>query len=101
MTDRLSRPPHLSAVDPRVTLVAKAAEIHPAPRPGTNLALVNGLLQQLIAKDWIDRDYIDQHTRGFEALASVVANYPRVADVCGVAARDVEAAAEIFGRLII
>jgi ferredoxin-nitrate reductase len=99
--DRLadSDAPHLVAVDPRLTPVAKAAEIHLGPRPGTNLALVNGLLQQLIAKDWIDRDYIDQHTKGFDALASLVANYPpsRVAEICGVAARDVEAAAEIFG----
>jgi anaerobic selenocysteine-containing dehydrogenase len=99
--DRLagSDAPHLVAVDPRLTSVAKAAEIHLAPRPGTNLALVNGLLEQLIAKEWIDRAYIDEHAKGFEALASVVANYPpsRVAEICGVAARDVEAAAEIFG----
>jgi anaerobic selenocysteine-containing dehydrogenase len=99
--DRLagSDPPRLVAVDPRQTPVAKAAEIHLALRPGTNLALVNGLLQQLIANDWIDRAYIDDHTRGFEALASLVGNYPpsRVTEICGVAARDVEAAAEVFG----
>jgi ferredoxin-nitrate reductase len=99
--DRLAGPGSLRlvAVDPRQTPVAKAAEIHLAPRPGTNLALVNGLLHQLIANNWIDQDYIDAHTRGFEALASVVASYPpsRVAEICGVAIRDVEAAAEIFG----
>jgi ferredoxin-nitrate reductase len=99
--DRLagSDPPHLVAVDPRMTPVAKAAEIHLAPRPGTNLALVNGLLQQLIANDWIDHDFVDQHTKGFDALASVVSNYQssRVAEICGIAARDLEAAAEIFG----
>ena len=99
--DRLagSKPPHLVAVDPRLTPVAQAAEIHLAPRPGTNLALVNGLLQQLIANDWVDHAYVDQHTKGFDALAVVVANYPpaRVAEICGVAARDVQAAAEIFG----
>jgi len=99
--DRLagSDPPRLVAVDPRLTPVAKAAGIHLAPRPGTNLALVNGLLQQLIANDWIDHSYLDQHTVGFDALAAVVANYPptRVAEICGVAARDVAAAAEIFG----
>jgi ferredoxin-nitrate reductase len=91
--------PHLVAVDPRETPVAKAAEIHLAPKPGTNLALVNGLLQQLIANDWVDHDYIDQHTRGFDDLAPMVANYPpaQAAEICGVVARDVEAAAEIFG----
>ena len=99
--DRLagSNPPHLVAVDPRLTPVAQAAEIHLAPRPGTNVALVNGLLQQLIANDWVDHAYVDQHTKGFDALAAVVANYlpARVAEICGVAARDVQAAAEIFG----
>jgi ferredoxin-nitrate reductase len=99
--DRLAGldPLRLVAVDPRLTPVAKAAEIHLAPRPGTNLALVNGLLQQLIAHDWIDQVYIGEHTRGFEALASILANYPprRVAEICGVGARDLEAAAEIFG----
>jgi anaerobic selenocysteine-containing dehydrogenase len=91
--------PHLIAVDPIETPVAKAAEIHLAPKPGTNLALVNGLLQQLIANDWVDHDYIDQHTRGFDDLAPMVANYPpaQAAEICGVVARDVEAAAEIFG----
>jgi anaerobic selenocysteine-containing dehydrogenase len=99
--DRLAgtAPPHLVAVDPRLTEVAKAAEIHLAPKPGTNLALLNGLLQQLISNDWIDHDFIDQHTKGFDELASVVTNYPpsRVAEICGVEGRDVEAAAEIFG----
>jgi ferredoxin-nitrate reductase len=99
--DRLAGPDSLRlvAVDPRLTPVAKAAEVHLAPRSGTNLAMVNGLLQQLIANDWIDHVYIGEHTRGFEALASIVANYPprRVAEICGVEARDVEAAAEIFG----
>ncbi len=61
--------------------------------------MVNGLLQQLIVHDWIDQVYIGEHTRGFEALAAILGNYPprRVAEICGVEARDVEAAAEIFG----
>jgi ferredoxin-nitrate reductase len=99
--DRLTgtAPPRLVAVDPRLTEVAKAAEIHLAPKPGTNLALINGLLQQLITKDWVDHDFIDHHTKGFDELAAVVASYPphRVAEICGIAAREIEAAAEIFG----
>jgi ferredoxin-nitrate reductase len=99
--DRLAGPdpPRLVAIDPRLTQVAKAAEIHLALQPGTNLALVNGLLQQLIANDWIDQAYLDQHTKGFEELAATVANYPPswVAEICRLRARDIEAAAEIFG----
>jgi ferredoxin-nitrate reductase len=99
--DRLAgtAPPHLVAVDPRLTEVAKTAEIHLAPKPGTNLALINGLLQQLISNDWVDHDFIDQHTKDFDELAAVVASYPphRVAEICGIAAHEIEAAAEIFG----
>jgi anaerobic selenocysteine-containing dehydrogenase len=101
MLDRLagSDPPRLVAVDPRRTPVAAAAEIHLAVRPGTNLALVNGLLFDVIRRGWVDEDFVAEHTQGFQDLASVVRNYPpaRVAEICGVAARDVEAAAEIFG----
>src|SRR3954463_8970513 len=38
------RPPAMLAVDPRSTPVAAEADVHLAPRPGTNLALLNGIL---------------------------------------------------------
>src|SRR5690606_6155565 len=78
---------------------ARRSDIHLAIRPGTNLALMNGLLQQQIEHDWVDHDYVRRHTVGYDRLAEVVADYPprRVAELCDVSARDVEAAAEIFG----
>ncbi|MCK7497905.1 MAG: molybdopterin-dependent oxidoreductase [Comamonadaceae bacterium] len=63
-----TRRPKLIVVDPRRTLTARSADLHLALRPGTNVALMNGILQQLITKGWIDRAYIDSHTRNFEAL---------------------------------
>jgi hypothetical protein len=51
--------------------VARAATVHLAPRPGTNVALMNGLLHEIIANDWVDHDYIEAHTVGFEDLARV------------------------------
>lgn len=101
MLDRLhgANPPALVCVDPRRTAVARHATVHLAVRPGTNVALVNGLAQQLIEHGWVDAGYIAAHTVGFSRLKAVVADYPpqRVAEICGVAARDVEAAAELFG----
>jgi anaerobic selenocysteine-containing dehydrogenase len=69
--DRLAgpNPPALICVDPRETPVARAARVHLAPRPGTNLMLMNALLHELIAHDWIDRAYLDAHTVGFDELA--------------------------------
>ncbi len=102
MLDRLAGadPPQIVCVDPRETPVAKAATVHLAPVPGTNLALMNGLLHQVIANDWVDRDYIAAHTVGFEELAACVAQYPpeRVATICGVPVEDLRRAAEIIGH---
>jgi anaerobic selenocysteine-containing dehydrogenase len=103
--DRVEGPdtPVLVAVDPRRTRVAETAVrtggVHLAPLPGTNVALVNGLLHEVIARGWVDRDYVDAHTTGFDELAKVVEPYTpeHVAEVCGVSAADVRRAAEIFG----
>ncbi|CAN5486050.1 nitrate reductase [soil metagenome] len=101
MLDRRSgpRPPALVAVDPRTTAVAREADVHLAVRSGTNLALVNGIAHLLIAAGRIDEDYVHAHTLGFDALEEMAAAHPpaRVAEICGIAVRDLEAAAEIIG----
>ena len=101
MLDRLDgpNPPRHVTVDPRPTKVAQRSDVHLAVRPGTNLAVMNGLTRELIHHDWVDHDYVEAHTHGYEQLAAVVEEYTpeRVAQICGVAARDVSAAAEIFG----
>jgi ferredoxin-nitrate reductase len=101
MLDRLHGPdrPALLCVDPRATPVAREADVHLAPRAGTNVALLNGLLRELIEHDWVDRGYVERHALGFEALARTVERYPpeRVAAICDVPARDVQAAAELLG----
>ncbi|MFI7598149.1 molybdopterin oxidoreductase family protein [Actinoplanes sp. NPDC049681] len=92
-------PPALLAVDPRTTPVAREADVHLAVRTGTNVALVNGLLRELIHRGWYDEAYVGAHTLGFEDLQRTVDAYPvhRVADICDVKAADVERAAELLG----
>ncbi len=101
MLDRLEgpNPPRHVTVDPRRTPTARNSEVHLAITPGTNLALMNALTRELISRAWVDEDYVNAHTAGFEELAAVVEPYTlaKVADICGVPARDIEAAAEIFG----
>ncbi|MCU1569916.1 MAG: Formate dehydrogenase subunit alpha [Naasia sp.] len=98
--DRLAgpNPPLLVCVDPRETEVARQAAVHLAVRPGTNLALMNGLLRELIAIGGVDEDYVAEHTVGFETLQGAVEPWTpdEVARVCGVAADDVRRAASIF-----
>ncbi|QRP49670.1 molybdopterin oxidoreductase family protein [Amycolatopsis sp. FDAARGOS 1241] len=99
--DRLagSEPPKLLCVDPRATPVARAATLHLAPLPGTNVALMNGLLHEIIEHGWVDRDYVDRHTVGYDELAATVADYPpeRVAEVCGLDAAEIREAARLLG----
>jgi anaerobic selenocysteine-containing dehydrogenase len=86
-------------VDPRVTPVARAATVHLAPLPGTNVALMNGLLHEIIRNDWVDHDYIAAHTVGFDELRQQVEDYPpeRVEEICRVPAQQIREAARILG----
>src|SRR6478672_1263041 len=62
------RPPKLIVIDPRATATAKDADIQLAPRVGTNVALLNGILHLLIENGCVDRAFIEAHTVGFEDL---------------------------------
>ncbi|MFC5075157.1 molybdopterin oxidoreductase family protein [Kitasatospora cinereorecta] len=99
--DRLAgpNPPALVCVDPRLTAVAKAATVHLAPKPGTNVALMNGVLHEIIDNGWIDQDYIDKHVVGFGGLRARVKEYPpeRVAEICDVPAQKIREAARVLG----
>ncbi|MCV7074998.1 molybdopterin oxidoreductase family protein [Mycobacterium szulgai] len=101
MLDRLAgdQPPAIVCVDPRLTPVAQHATVHLAPLPGTNVALMNGLLHEIIANDWVDHDYVDKHTVGFDELRSRVAKFPpeRSAQICGVDADEIRRAARLLG----
>ncbi|HYH49598.1 MAG TPA: molybdopterin-dependent oxidoreductase, partial [Acidimicrobiia bacterium] len=99
--DRLAgpEPPAILCVDPRKTPVARAATVHLAPRPGTNLMLMNGLLHEILEHGWIDHEYIERHTVGFDELRKEVANYPveLAARICDVPVADIRAAARLLG----
>jgi anaerobic selenocysteine-containing dehydrogenase len=99
--DRLAgpNPPTLICVDPRATPVARAATVHLAPRPGTNVMLMNALIHELLRNGWIDRDYVEAHTVGFDELEKQMKGYtPEVAaEVCDVPAEQIREAARLIG----
>jgi ferredoxin-nitrate reductase len=101
MLDRLHGPdrPKLVVVDPRLTATAREADVHLPIRVGTNLALLNAIQHELIAGGWIDRDFLRDHTVGFDRLERIVAEYPaeRAAEICDVPAEAIRAAARIVG----
>ena len=99
--DRLAgpNPPQVICVDPRPTPVAKLATVHLAPKPGTNVALMNGILHEIVANGWVDSDYIERHLVGYDELTKRVGEYPleRVADICDVPVVQLREAARIIG----
>jgi assimilatory nitrate reductase catalytic subunit len=89
----------LVVADPRVTPLARTADVFLGLRPGTDSALLGTILHVLVARDWLDHDFIARHTEGFEAAAEAVREYTPAwgARVTGVPARRIEQAAELWG----
>ncbi|HLV81460.1 MAG TPA: molybdopterin-dependent oxidoreductase, partial [Chthonomonadaceae bacterium] len=76
----------LIMIDPRVTPLARTADLHIPVRPGGDSALMNGILYVVITRGWIDQEFIDTYTSGFEAVKETVQKYtPEVAgELAGV-----------------
>jgi anaerobic selenocysteine-containing dehydrogenase len=89
----------LVCIDPRKTETAEKCHAHIALRPGTDAALAFGLMHELIRNDWLDHDYIAQHTLGWDALRDRALQWPaeRAAEVCGVPVEQIRALARDWG----
>ncbi len=91
----------LIAIDPYCSLTAEKCHQHVALLPGTDGALALGLMHVLMRENWLDRDYIDRHTLGFEPLAARAREFDpqRVASICGIYAREVEQLAHDYWHI--
>ncbi|HEY9279351.1 MAG TPA: molybdopterin-dependent oxidoreductase, partial [Eoetvoesiella sp.] len=87
-------------IDPRRTDTCDIADLHLAIAPGTDVALFHAMLNVLIWNNLIDREYIDLHTEGFDALKQRVHEFtPKaVQDICSVPAADIIQCARWFGQ---
>jgi assimilatory nitrate reductase catalytic subunit len=88
----------LIVADPRMTPITRNADLYLPVRPGTDLALLQGMLHVILREGLEDRAFIDAHTSGFEAVAASVRDYDprRVADRTGVPPEAIERAARMF-----
>ena len=89
----------LWCIDPRRTETAHKCHRHLAIRPGTDGALALALMHELIAHGWVDRDWVERHVDGFEALAERAQAWPpeRAAAVCDVPADAIRELARDYG----
>jgi len=88
----------LVVADPRKIPITDDAVLHLQHRPGSDIALLNGLINVLIQEDLYDKQYVAERTEGFEELKGMAARYglDRVEEITGVAPEDIREAAHIL-----
>ncbi|MFE1587616.1 molybdopterin oxidoreductase family protein [Streptomyces sp. NPDC058737] len=88
----------LIVVDPRRTRTAEQADLHLAPRPGTDLALALGMLHLVVAEGRVDQAYVEERTSGWEeARAAAMAHWPEhVERITGVSVPELREAVRLF-----
>ncbi len=91
----------LIAIDPYRSLTAEKCHQHIALMPGTDGAFALGVIHVLVREGWLDRDYIERHTLGFDALAERARGFDpeRVAGLCGIRAEEVVGFARDYATL--
>src|SRR5690625_7399581 len=96
----LERGGYIIVVDPRETPLARRADVHLDLKPGTDLALANGILNLLIQNGHADDDFVANHTNGFEETKELVKEFtPEYTSMLtGVAPEKIIKAAEIYGK---
>ncbi|WP_405629686.1 molybdopterin oxidoreductase family protein [Streptomyces sp. NBC_00016] len=88
----------LIVIDPRRTKTAEQADLHLAPRPGTDLALALGLLHLIVAEGRVDEEYVRERTTGWEdARAAAMAHWPEYVErITGVSVPQLRETVRLF-----
>jgi formate dehydrogenase alpha subunit len=94
----LQRGAKLVVADPRKIEITEFASVHLRQRPGTDVPLINGLMNVIMQNGWQDQEFIQERTEGFEEFKAVVEQYTpgRVAEMTGVPEEKLQHAAEIL-----
>jgi formate dehydrogenase alpha subunit len=98
MKAREERGAKLVVIDPRETQMARLADLHLRFRPGTDVAMINGLMNVIISEGLADEEYIAARTEGYEEMKALVAEYTpeRVEEISGIPADGLREAARIY-----
>lgn len=88
----------LIVVDPRAIPLAKQADIHIQLRPGTDSALVLGMLNVILNEELYDQRFVDKWTYGFDKLGEHIRGYTpgRVAEITWVPEETIKQAARMY-----
>ncbi len=94
--------PHKTVIvaDPRVTKTAMLADLHLPLKPRTDLALLHGIAHILIAHNMVDREYVEKHTNGYDAMVEFLKSYTpeKVSAITGLSQELIYKTAFLYGR---
>nr|MDP2191630.1 molybdopterin oxidoreductase family protein [Rhodoferax sp.] len=92
----------LVCIDPRRSETADKCHEHIALLPGTDGALALALMHELIVNDWLDHDYLAQHTLGWDLLRERALQWSpeRAAGICGILSEQIRALAADYGACV-
>jgi formate dehydrogenase alpha subunit len=87
-------------IDPKRIKMADFATIYARQNPGSDVAVMNGMMHLIIKNGWEDKQFVAERTEGFEALKEEVAKYTPeyVEKISGIPAKTLEEIAELFGK---
>ena len=85
-------------VDPRATVTARAADLHLALRPGSDVALFNAMLHVIVRDGLLNAAYRAAHTENFDGLRKLLEHWTpeRAAQECDLEVAEIEQAARLF-----
>jgi len=88
----------LVVADPRRIDITEFAALHLRHKPGTDAALINGLIHIILKNDWHDKEFINGRTEGFNEFAETISQYPPelVSNITGLSVAELQEAAEIL-----
>jgi anaerobic selenocysteine-containing dehydrogenase len=91
----------LIAVDPKRTKIAEQADLHIAPRPGTDVLLAWAMAVEFERMGAIDKAFVAQNVLGFDEFMALAHEWPaeRAAETCGVKAEDIRTAARWMAEI--
>jgi formate dehydrogenase major subunit/formate dehydrogenase alpha subunit len=90
----------LIVADPRRIDLTEFATLHLRQRPGTDIALLNGLMYLILENGWQDQAFIDERCENFDEFKATVQEYPpeKVSQITGISVADLRQAAQMMGE---
>ncbi|MGA2226635.1 MAG: molybdopterin-dependent oxidoreductase [Syntrophobacteraceae bacterium] len=90
----------IALIDPLRTKSASIADMHAAPRPGSDGYLAMGIAKEMVGMGLIDREFLDQHTAGYESYLSLIDSFTQeeITRACDVTLDAIQQLARLYGQ---